>query len=299
MPFKQVHLIINPGAGQPEPILHTVNDVLYESDLHWQVSVTTAKKDGTTLTKEAIADGADCIVAYGGDGTVKSVVNGLMDSDVPLALLHGGTGNAVAHELCVPKDLKTALGLINGDHKIRQLDVGQVTCDNDKDHPDYFLLRSSIGMQNNLLKEATPELKERFGNIAYLAAGLKSLAGSDKTRFRLTIDGETMEAEGLTCIIANSAAVGGSVNFAFAPGVHPDDGELDVFVLDTGLESLISMMNSSLGENLDDYPNHWCGKEIRVEMDEDATVSLDGEEFGDLPITATLIPQAVRVIVPA
>jgi len=299
MSFKQVHLVINPASGQPEPVLHHINAVLYDADVDWQVSVTTARHDATELTRQAVEAGADLVVAYGGDGTVKSVLNGLIDTDVPLALLHGGTGNAMAHELKIPAALRQAMELIVGDHRLRPIDVGKITCDVNPDETGHFILRSSIGLQNHLLEQATPELKERFGNLAYIAAGLRSLTNQQKAIFRLKVDGESVEVEGMTCIVANSASVGGEMSFVFAPDVAPDDGELDVFVLNSGLDSLVKMINSSFGANLDDYPNHWRGKEIRVEMDEDNDVTIDGEPFGSTPMTATVVPQAVRVLVPA
>ena len=106
MEFKKIHLIVNPTSGQPKPILHIVNDVLHKHDLDWNVSVTHKDGHGARLAQEAVQAGADLVAAYGGDGTVKDVINGLMAGDVPLAILPGGTGNALAHELNIPRDLE-------------------------------------------------------------------------------------------------------------------------------------------------------------------------------------------------
>ncbi len=290
MTYDPIHFVINPASGQPEPVLHAINTALHGTGIDWQVHVTTEQHDGTAAVRAALDAGAALVVAYGGDGTVKSVINGLMDTSVPLALLHGGTGNALAYSLEIPADLEQAVRLIVGEHQLRALDVGRVTCE---DRAGHFVLRSSIGLQNQLLQAATPELKQQFGNLAYLVAGLRSLAQRETIKFRLDIDGETVEVEGVTCIIANSASVGGEVHFDFAPGVAMDDGLLDVFVLDA---SLLPVISSSLGA--DQYPNHWRGQSIRVEMDSPSTVTLDGEPFGETPITATVMPQAVRVVVP-
>lgn len=299
MPFDKIHLVINPGAGQPRPVLYPINSVLHEAGVDWSVSVTTTHHDATELTRAAVDNGADVVVAYGGDGTVKSVVNGLIDTGVPLALLHGGTGNAVAHELNIPVEPDAAIKLLVGEHSRRKLDIGRVTCESAPDTPGHFILRSSIGLQNRILDEATPDRKEQFGNFAYLMAGLRSLSEGEMQQFRLTVDGKSFDVEGLSCLVANSATVGGAASFVFAPDVDPGDGELDIFVLDTRFESVVQMMNSSLDANLDEYPNHWRGRDIRVEMDAEATVTLDGESFGETPVDIRVIPQAVEVIVPA
>lgn len=299
MTFEKIHLVINPASGQPGPILTAINPALHESGADWSVSVTTQHHDATDLTRAAVENGADVVGVYGGDGTVKSVVNGLMDTSIPLAILHGGTGNALAHELNIPTDLDAAIRLVTGQHSRRKLDVGEIVCEDSPDKTGYFILRSSIGLQNRILEEATPERKQRFGNFAYLMAGLRSLADGDQSTFTLTIDGgEPVAVEGLSCMVANSATVGGQASFVFAPQVAPDDGELDVFVLDTRFDAVVAMMNSSLEANLDQYPNHWRGREIHVELEGASAVTIDGEDFGQTPVDIRVIAQAVDVIVP-
>jgi diacylglycerol kinase family enzyme len=99
MAFKKIHLIVNPASGQPKPILHIVNNVLHKHAIDWNVSVTHTDGSGAQLAQEAVQAGADLVTVCGGDGTVKDVINGLMAGEVPLAILPGGTGNALAHEL--------------------------------------------------------------------------------------------------------------------------------------------------------------------------------------------------------
>lgn len=295
--FQNIHFVINPGAGQPEPLLHAINQELYDSDVDWRVSVTNKHHSATSLTRQAINDNADLIVAYGGDGTVSSVVNGLVGHDVPLGLLHGGTGNALAYALNIPQSIPDAIKLITGKHTTRALDLGKVRCDS-SDSDGYFVLRSSIGLQNRILSEATSDLKERFGNLAYVMAGVRSLSESDKVTFQLNFGEETVEVDGLSCIIANSTAIGGAAGLAFAPQVEPDDGELDVFVLDTRFESLVSAMNSSLGADISAYPNHWRFKHLTITMTPPAVVTLDGEPFAETPAEISVVPGAVTIITP-
>ncbi len=299
MTFERIHVIVNPASGQPEPILPIINPALHESGVDWSVSVTTQHNAAADLARAAAEDGADVVVAYGGDGTVKSVVNGLMGTDTPLAILHGGTGNALACELGIPTSLDDAIRLVTGDHARRKIDVGEAVCEDAPEKTGYFLLRSSMGLQNRILAEATSDLKRNFGNFAYLMAGLRSLAESDSINFRLIIDdGDPIDVEGVSCMVTNSATVGGSANFVFAPQVTPDDGEFDVFVLDTRFDAVTAMINSSLEADLDNYPNHWRGQKIRVEIDGPSTVTLDGEDFGRAPVDIRVMPQAVEVIVP-
>lgn len=296
--YKNIHVIINPASGQPKPILHPLNKVFNQYDVNWKASITTPKINATELTQNAIKNGADLIVACGGDGTVKAVVNGLVEHDIPLALLHGGTGNAMAHNLNIPSDLAEATSLIFNDHTLKSVDLGKATCESDPDNIGYFILRMSVGLQPKILETATRELKSQFGNLAYIIAGLRELGNPESLAFEILIDGEPVTGEGLMCIVANSATIGGNNSFEFAPNVDVGDGLLDVFVLDTKFESLVSMVNSSLAQNESDYPYRWKGKEIQVKMQNEGDTTLDGEPFAQTPINICVIPDAVKIIVP-
>jgi YegS/Rv2252/BmrU family lipid kinase len=298
MAFKKVHLIVNPAAGQPKPILRIVNDVLHKHDVDWNVSVTQKDGSGARLAQEAVQAGADLIAVYGGDGTVKDVINGLMDGGVPLAYLPGGTGNALAHELNIPMDLEKAVSLIIEGHTLRGIDVGKTVRESQPDQPGYFILRANVGLQTNIVQSATREEKDRFGNLAYLIAGLKSLADSNSKpeSFHITVDGEEIEAQGLTCMVANSASVGGPSSFRFAADVDPSDGILNVFVFDASFGSILEALSSAMNSERSSFSQHWQGREITV-RDQRAVV-LDGEDFGHAPIAVTVVPQAVRILVP-
>lgn len=297
MQFTNIHFIINPVSGQPKPVLRTLNDVLFPCDVEWDLSLTRGDGSGRRQAREAIEAGADLIVAYGGDGTVKDVMNGLIGSDVPLAILHGGTGNAMAYELGIPVDLRQATALVIDDHDLRGVDVGKVVCENgDAGEPGYFMLRAGIGLQTNIATEATREFKDRFGNLAYVLASLRSLTDSESVTFDLSIDGEDVSAQGLLCMITNSASIGGPRSFRFATEVDPCDGVLDVFVLDASFESI---MNSVLEANPALFVQRWKSQdEITLQTPSPLPVTLDGEAFGQTPIAVSIIPQAVNVLVP-
>lgn len=77
--FQHIHVIINPASGRNEPILNTLNTVWQPHDLNWQVSITHKLGDGARYARQAIESGAELIVAYGGDGTVRDVASGMID----------------------------------------------------------------------------------------------------------------------------------------------------------------------------------------------------------------------------
>ena len=126
LPYKKVHTVINPAAGHDEPILNVLNDVFHEAGVDWEVSLTHKSGDATRLAKEAAESGVDLVAAYGGDGTQMEVANGLLGSGVPQAILPGGTGNAMAHDLKVPINLREAAELIVSSTKRRAVDLARI-----------------------------------------------------------------------------------------------------------------------------------------------------------------------------
>jgi diacylglycerol kinase (ATP) len=291
--FKCIHVIVNPVSGQEKPILGTLNKAFHPAGIDWEIKVTKKAGDARRYAEEAAADGADVVGVYGGDGTVMEVASGLIGSELPLAIFPGGTANVMSVELGIPGDLAQACALVCGDERdFRLLDVGQV---NDK----YFLLRVGTGFEADLVKGADRETKNKIGNLAYILSAIQALKDSKIIHYHLTLDGKAMEAEGITCMIANSGSIG-TPGLSLAPSISVSDGLLDVVVIRTGdIGSVISVAASVIAKNENAQPlQHWQAREIKITTDTPQTVQADGELIGETPANVKVIPQAVRVIVP-
>lgn len=289
--FNKISIIVNPAAGQPQPIFETLEQVLgTRADLEWSTVTTQKDGDGRRFAQDAIRAGVDLVVAYGGDGTVKDVMNGLIGGHVPLAILPGGTGNALAHELHIPMDLNEAIALLFDGYSLQPLDVGKVAKDGKNAH---FLLRAGVGLITDIVTEASREDKDKFGNLAYVIASLKTLVSAEPLTFSLMVDQQPIEEQGLTCIVANSAAVGA---FQFAPDVSFCDGLLDVFIFDGKFKSILETVASNV--KLTSFSQRWQGREVQLQVQPPCPLVIDGEEFGYTPVTISVLPQAVRVLVP-
>ena len=163
-PYQRVHVVINPASGQNQPILNILNDVFHSAGIKWDNSLTHSAGDATRQAREAAASGVDLVAAYGGDGTQMEVANGLMGTGVPQAILAGGTGNAMAHELGVSLDLKEAAQLIVSSGKRRAVDLARI---GDR----AFMLRVYTGVTSE--EAATREEKDKLGQLAYIQAYLR------------------------------------------------------------------------------------------------------------------------------
>ena len=291
---KRIHVVINPAAGQPEPILHILNGVFRPAGVRWDVSITHQYGDATRQARQAAEGGADIVVAYGGDGTVMEVVNGLVGTEVPLGILPGGTGNVLSIELDIPQTSEAAAQLlVSEEAQIRKVDVGQ-------SGENHFLLRAFVGFDARRIQLATREMRDRHGKMAYFLAALKAMPESKAVRYQLTLDGKEVECEGFTCIVENAGNMGVR-GLYLAPNVSISDGFLDVIVMH-GFDpvSLASALGSIADKPLD--PNkfhHWQAREITIATDPAQAIIGDGEAWGETPITMRVLPSAVDVIAPA
>ncbi len=290
--FKRIQIIVNPAAGRQRPVLSILNRVFKQyGDITWDVSITNRRGDGRRLAREAVAQGADVVAAYGGDGTVMEVAAGLVGSDVPLAILPGGTGNVMAAELGIPRRLRLSARLLCEKNQLRMLDMGRIG-----EH--YFLMRASVGFEAKVIEKTSREMKDRFGLLAYGISIMQTLTEPLAAHYHLTIDGQPVESEGVSLLIANAGSIG-RLNLSLAVTIEPDDGLLDVLIINNDPNSVLSMAASVIRlPELAASLQYWKAREVAITADPPQNVQVDGELLGQTPITATVAPGAIRVVVP-
>lgn len=297
---RRVHVIINPASGQDEPVLAILNREFARAGVKWGVSVTMKAGDAARMATEAVDRGVDCVVSYGGDGTVSEVAGSLRGRGVPLAILPGGTGNVVATELGLPDDLADAVRLI-GDPDVEELEIDLLDVAGRS-----VLLRLGFGADARMIGRASREQKDRLGWLAYLHAAFTEVTEPETARYRLDVDGRIEELDALTVVVANIGRIGRG-GFSFASEIDPQDGLLDVLVLRAAdLDGFMAVGASILGlrgsgdrDAVEGNPFlHLTGREVRVEAAPSQRVHADGDPLGDTPITARVVPDALTVLVP-
>lgn len=290
---RRVHVIINPASGQDKPMLNVLNTVFREAGIDWDVFITKDAGDAERLAREAAEAGVDAVVVYGGDGTVTEAAAGLVGTEVPLAILPGGTANAIALALGIPTDLEAAAALLASDElALRQVDMGRI---GDK----HFLIAVGIGIPGELAENADREAKDRLGFLAYAFSSIQAVRTVEAVQYTITVDGEQRQTQGVTCLIANGG------NFGI-PGLNLEqmidmgDGLLDVLVIRRAdVQAIVSLAASVVRQDKSIAPlEHWRGRKIEVVAEPRQAIQADGEVLEPGPITAHLLPSAVRFVVP-
>lgn len=287
VPYKRIHVIVNPASGKAEPVLSTLNHVFRPYGVEWSVSITQKYGDATAFARAAVEAGYDLVAGYGGDGTQHEVANGLMGSGVVMGVLPGGTGNGFATELGLPKQLEPAVQLLCTSHSRRQIDVAQVG-------EEYFIQRLFTGIEPE--EQTSREEKDKYGTIAYLFRDIKRMRNVQDVPYRLRVDGEETEVMGHKCYVVNSAMAG--TGLSLSRSFQVDDGLLDVFILTRDLKSMTAAADRFLnlqGESASLY--YWRGRQIEIEAAPSQPVWMDGEYIQRTPVNVQVRPLALTVAV--
>lgn len=251
--------------------------------------------DARSAAKRALAEGAERIVAIGGDGTVVEAAAALLaiPEPPPLCIVPQGTANLLALNLGVPADRESAIDLaFNGE-------VVRIDCGRANGEP--FLIALGAGVHAELVARADRGAKRRWGVAAYGVAGLRASRGVEPARFRVGVDGEEIEIEATTIQVMNVASVLRR-GWEIAPGVSPVDGVLDLIAhrASTLAEHLVTAAAVVRGAPTDtDLVVHRPARRIRIEVDPPALLQRDGELAGRTPVDIDVLPRVLPVLLPA
>ncbi|MGW0965148.1 diacylglycerol kinase family protein [Streptomyces sp. NPDC002516] len=188
---------------------------------------TTADDPGAGQTARALREGARLVVVCGGDGTVRTVADALAGSGVPLAVVPCGTGNLLARNLGLPLSPVAALeAALDGGP--RPLDLAAV--EGDGLSPTRFTAMAGAGLDAAMMEHTDPRAKATLGWPAYALAGITTLR-TPRMRVTIRLDGSpAFQRTARMVLVANVGTVQGGITLL--PAARPDDGLLDLLVLD-------------------------------------------------------------------
>jgi diacylglycerol kinase (ATP) len=219
----KTRVIFNPNSGlnrrRPDMASRLVKRMRVIG-LAADVAVTTGPGHATELAREAVAAGAETVVAVGGDGTMNEVAQALIGTPTALALVPCGSGNGLALHLGLPRALDAALALAAGRGRIATIDTGVVD-----GRP--FINAMGLGLD--------AEVSHRFNRLtrrglsAYVRTALAAWRGLRTERCRIETATGSFETEAVLVAVANSDQYGN--NARIAPGARIDDGQLDLVAI--------------------------------------------------------------------
>jgi diacylglycerol kinase (ATP) len=236
--------------------------------------------------------GVDLVILAGGDGTMNSAVDALVECKLPLAILPTGTANDLARTLGIPTDLEQAAAVIGGGRRHR-IDLG---CVNGK----YFFNAASIGLSAEVTRHHTKERKRRFWVFAYVLSLRDAWRHTRPFRARLRCDGRPLRLRAIQITVGNGRHYGGGMTVSEDAAI--DDGWLDVYCLRPGsFWSLLALFPAlRLGRlRHRESVRVLRGRAIEVRTRRTLPVNTDGDLTTYTPADFRVVRGALEVVVPA
>ena len=321
----KAELIYNPRGGQVV-VRHALEAVVsFLTRNGWDVTYreTTKRAEATQLARNAVQDGAEVVIAAGGDGTVSEVASGLVHTDTVLGVLPAGTSNSWALQMGIPAlnplwptsriakvvaDIEERVNFSMPGSYYRRvlLDAAQVLVDKHTVAVDmgeaagrYFLMWAGIGLDASVLGSVPPMEKAALGTWAYLITALGAAGRSSSPDVKLTLDGKIIEVNTQLIVVSNIQLYGGIM--AIGSRAVVNDGKLDVCIFKGdgfftfAQHALKVFSHQHLRDPSTEY--YQCS-EIIIESCQALPVHVDGEPFTQTPVTIRVLPSALKTIVP-
>ena len=266
------------------------------------------------LARRALREGADLVIAVGGDGTINEVVNGFFEApghgDPPrpvrpgaaLGILPRGTGGDLRRTVGLEGDLRACAPRLTGER--RPIDVGRIDFVDGKGQPTarYFINVAEAGVGSDVVRIANSSSKLLGGKLTFALASLRALAGWRDVPVRWSLDGGPFQEGSVTTFaVANGRCFGGGM--IVAPEALLDDGLFHVTIWSGYSLSDFVLRSAAMydGSHVKLKGTRTAtARSVRLEPLPGARgpldIEADGELIGRLPATFTVVPGVVRLV---
>ena len=234
----------------------------------------------------------DRVVVAGGDGTLNAVVQGLVGTGLPLAVIPLGTANNLARTLEIPLTIPEACEVaVRGAR--RRIDLGRV-------NGRYFFTTASMGLSVQITEELTSKTKRRWGPLAYGVAAVRALTRSRAFHADISWPGGKRHSRTVQIVVGNGRYYGSAL--AVAADATIDDARLDLYSLEVRHWLEIVALVPSLRRGR--HGRKGSVEALRATEFEITTVvpreiNVDGEICGTTPARLQVVAGVLEVFAPA
>jgi YegS/Rv2252/BmrU family lipid kinase len=308
MSVQYARAIVNPAAGGhaiyrewPRLSKRLVNDGLLFDYVY-----TEGVGHAMELAKAAVDTGYHYIIAVGGDGTINEVVNGIFNStgshNTILGIVSAGTTCSFARSVGIPLEPIGSCRLLTGQNRL-SIDVGIVEYKSKGQHlRRFFVNEADVGFGATVV-EASKRLPNYFGRkinyLPHVLGGVGSLFRYRNKRIALRVEDEAED----TCVcamvvIANGTYFGGGM--CLAPDAKPNDGLLDMIIFgDMRKSEMMKIWTMTYNGRHISHQKVRLRKirNVALQCDEKILVEADGELLGEGPVSFSVLPSALNIVV--
>ena len=312
--MRKAALVYNPASGgskQRQSDLEAALAVLRQAGVEADLVPTQSPEHALEETRRSIDSGCDTIFACGGDGTIHDVLQGLTGKDAALGVIPLGTANAFAHDLRLPMSPEgAARALLAAVPK--RFAVGRIDYRDFNSLPAfrYFTVAAGVGVDAHLFYNLNRLIKDRMGMLAYYTKATH-LWLTHRMRYfeaEFALNGSApIHEKRLSEMLAVRINYFGGVLRELAPGASLARNDMRLVLCRTGnramylayvFRGMLGMSSGVPGIELA-YADSVTCRSVPGEKPEKIYVEADGELLGRLPMTLSIVPDAMTVLVPA
>lgn len=288
----KVQAIINPisGVGSKRKIPKMIEEMCKEAGHELNLTFTEYAGHASIVTRQAIDQGADCVIAVGGDGTVNEIARSMVHTNATLGIIPKGSGNGLARELHIPMDARRALEVIISGHQT-VIDCCQA---NDR----VFFCTCGVGFDAAVSQKFAGE--KRRGSITYLKSTIEEYLSYKPEVYELDIDGHSLQEKAFLVACGNASQYGN--NAYIAPHANIQDGMLDITILSPFTPLDIASLGIQLFTRTIDKNSKirtFKAETLTINRQHEGIMHLDGEPImADAQINIRVIPHSLQVFTP-
>lgn len=293
-PSGRIRVLVNLHAGEKAGIqtdstpFDEVVAVLRSLGLAEEVIETESEEDARRLTREAVHEGYDVVVAAGGDGTVGNIARQLINSPTALGILPLGSVMNIARMLDIPRELDAAARII-ATGNVRTIDVGSA-------NGNVFFECGSVGLNAAVFREV-----QRFdgGEYRSILSAIGVAVRYRPARMTIHLDDRTVRTRALMVTIANGPYTG--IGFTVAPDAEVDDGRFDVslFRQFSRTRLLAHLVRTAFGrKHYSPRIETFRSARVHITTRSPLPARADAMDLGTTPVTYEILPAALRVVAP-
>jgi len=295
---RRAAIIYNPVARGLSRQMHSLQsavNLLGQSGPEVRLIATTAPGSAGPQTRQQIQSGCDLVIAAGGDGTINEVIDGMLHTEVPLAILPGGTANVLARELRLARHIAKAASQIPRLVPCR-IATGSVKLSGSA--PRSFVCMAGAGLDAEIVSRLNLDLKAATGKFAYYVGGFSQVF-RPLPEFQVSVDGQNFQAS--FALVSRVRNYGGDLAIARGASLLRPDFEVVLFQGKVSARYLGYLAGVAAGQV---HRMKGCtvvhGRSVIFQppSEEGVYVQVDGELAGKVPAAIEIVPDALTLLVP-
>lgn len=285
-------VLVNAGSRDGAEQLEEVVEALAAQGIRPVYQESFEGSDIEAAIARALAASPDALIAGGGDGTVAACAAAAVAQDLPLGVIALGTGNSFARKMGIEPGVEPGVAVLAVGNVVA-VDVGRVG-------ETLFLDLFSVGASSDVVKNVSPDLKQRWGRLSYILAATEALSNLQTFRVRIEAESGSTELNSLFVACGPGPMHGGVA--ALHPDAKMDDGRLYGYALDAEASAVLVQWAASvaLGDpGMAPGVATFSGAKISIVTDPPLETNVDGEKRSPTPTTLWAERRGLRVFAPA